>query len=84
MKKAKFFKVTFGEEVHYCATISAVVDIIAEKGWPIKPYQIWKLSKEIGERHQIGEFELSVLPMLYHQNPNKGGYRAKKIDNENS
>lgn len=80
MKKEKFFKITYNGEVFYCHNISAVIDLITGKKWPIKPYQLWKATKEIGDRHTIGNMELSVLPMLYHTNPNKGGYRERKDD----
>lgn len=78
MKKEKIFQIKKAEEIFFCKTISAVIDLITEKNWSIKPFQIWKMTKEIGDIHVVDDFELRVLPLFCHENPNKGGYREKR------
>lgn len=79
-KTRKFFLLEVGEKTHYCYTLSAAVDILQEKGNPLKPYRLWRLSKEIGDVHTFEKegVKLTVLPLICHSNPNKGGDRTLK------
>lgn len=80
IKIRKFFLLEIGETKKYCYTLSAAVDILQEKGSPLKPYRLWRLSKEIGDTHTFEKegVKLTVLPLVCHSNPNKGGDRTFK------
>lgn len=79
-KIRKFFLLEIGDNKYYCNTLSAAVDVLIEQGSTLKPYRFWRLSKEIGETHTFEKesVTLTVLPLVCHSNPNKGGYRTKK------
>lgn len=79
-KTRKFFLLEVGEKKHYCYTLSAAVDILQQNESTLKPYRLWRLSKEIGETHTFEKegVKITVLPLICHSNPNKGGDRTLK------
>lgn len=79
-KTRKFFLLEVGETKYHCYTISAAVDVLQQIGNTLKPYRLWRLSKEIGDTHTFEKegVKLTVLPLVCHSNPNKGGDRTLK------
>lgn len=79
MKTEKLYKLTIPSGEYFGKTISAIMDILDEQKHPIPHWKIWKLPKEIGDRHELTEFQLTleILPIYLHENPRKGQYPRK-------
>lgn len=75
MKEKKIFKVTINSKEYLCYSLSAVRDLLTEKDIPIKPYQLWKMPKDIGITTTIYNVTISAAIILLHENPNKGKYK---------
>ena len=81
MKTEKLFHISTPNGEFYGKTVSAIMDILAEQNINLPHWRIWKLPKEIGDSHEFPDFELTleVLPLMVHQNPNKGKYLRGKL-----